>query len=795
MLAKKPGFTAMVVLVLAVGIGANTTVYTGINTFLKLFSSSSDEPDRIVMLEEKNRPYGINESLVSYERFFDWQQGCHAFEAMAFGATGVAELLTENQIERLPIIRWSPDVCAVLGIRLHLGRAFAPDEDQVGKNQVALVSYSFWKSHLGADPAILGQTLTLDGELYRIIGVLPAKAGIWGMLVNVWIPLPKQMPPSGDMWGPLGITARLKTGVSRDQAQAEVIAVATSLTPASTGAHANWTVEIASLEQDSESIAKKAYLFQIPVGLVLLVACSNAASLILVRGCTRRREMSIRLALGARRTRIVGQLLTESIVCALLAGIAGVGANYIGMLVLRRLAPPEVSTLLDGMGFRVDAWVLIFVLSVSMLTGILCGLFPALHLSQQKLSESLRVAAPSPLEGRSRSRFFNGLVVTQIALSLVLLMGTGLVVRSLLQVRRVDLGFNPEGILATTIHLPKEHYPQDAAKRDLYRRLLEKTLCLPGVQAVAASSNCPQDRSAQVNIRSVGDREVVPQRLEEMPRIRVINPEYFAALRTPLLKGRCFESADEHGTSRTVIINETLAQRLWSDQNPVGQQVDILDNNLGVHEVIGVVENIACLEFKPEYKPTLYIPFTKCPADTISLAIRTNTDPMQLANTMREIIAQAASDVSVRWMESLSDSLASSLFAKMWHALIFFTAILATVALILSTTGIYGIMTYAAQQRTHEIGIRLALGAHTGHVLSLTMKRGIALILLGLAIGAPVAFGLARLLASLLYDVSPADPVTLVCVSLLLGGTALLACYLPARRAAKVDPMEALRCE
>ncbi len=794
MLAKSPGLTALIVLVLAVGIGVNTTIFVAINAWLNALTARVDRPQKIVFLEERNRPWGIKDSLTGQANFADWQRRCTSFEALTRWQMGGGGLRVGSDTEKTTVCRWSLDVCRVLGIRPRLGRTFAPDEDQAGQERVMILCHRVWKSRWGGDPNVLGQSVFLDEQPYRIIGVLPPDLGLFDMMgTAVWVPIPGAANPQEGAWDDFFLLGRLKADVSLEQAAREVDTIAKNMTGAYVRGDTDWTVSPRSLLEDLGKGAKPALFLQIPVALVLLIACSNAASLILARGSARKREISVRLALGAGRGRIVRQLLTESVLCALPAGAAGLLLLAGGLSMLRGTGDPKWQRFTSVFG--VDNRVFLFALFVSALTGIVCGLVPALQVSKQNLSESLKAAGVNPWEGKSRLRFLNSLVVVEFVVSLVLLVTAGLLVRSFLRVQHTDLGFDPRNLLTVSVVLPEAQYAGDSAKRTALRGVSDQLRALPGVQSLAVAQDWPFEGFHSVRLRAAGASEAADLSLREMPLICPINPEYFATLRIQVLRGRCFTPEDDLDTSRTVVLNQALAQHLWPRGEAVGQRLEILDRDLGVHEVVGVVANVKRFTLRPEDKPTVYLPLARYPVSRLSLALRTWGDPAELGPAARAAVAGCLPERSILHVGTLQDRIARSFAVFLPRLMMIFMTVLSGLALVLSSTGIYGIMAYATSQRTQEIGVRLALGARTANVLSLVMRRGLKLTALGLALGSVLALGVAQVLRGLLYETSPTDPVTFAGVCSLLAAVALLACYLPARRAAKIDPMAALRCE
>jgi putative ABC transport system permease protein len=747
----------------------------------------------VVLLSEQNHPWEVEERLVSPATVRDWESRCTAFEAISFWQMGSLTWRNGTETQRIPALRWSPGIFTILGMRLPLGRPFAPGEDQPGKDKVAVLSHEFWQADFGADPNVLGRTIELNNQLYTVIGVRPPDMGFLDLMGAVWIPLTSVTGRSGRGWSDVGMVARLKAGTSLARARLEIDTVAKSMAQVYRSDLQDWTVDVQPLLQWMNKLSRPAFFLHVPVALVLLIACTNAASLIIARGSARRRELSVRLALGASRGRIVRQLLTESLLYALPAGIAALGLIQGGVFLLLRLASPKLAWLIQRNG--INLYVLVFAAAVSALTGLGCGLSPALLLTRESPSESLRVITGQGHE-RSRRRFLSSLVVLQIALSLSLLIPAGLLIRSFVRVQQLDMGFNPKNLLTIDTSLANPQSGLDHRNREIYRQILEEVQALPGVQSIALSSSLPWAHSGATSVRPVDAPEPTGRR-REPPQIRPINPTYFSALGIPLLRGRCFTPQDDHETARTVVVNEALARLLFPGEDVIGRHLDILDQGMGVHEIVGVVGNIKQLAhvLKPQDGPTVYVPFSRRPVGQFSVVVRASRDPERLTRPLGEAIARAHPDLSVRQTGSVKDRMARTLSLNWPHVAATYMVVLSVVALLFASTGIYGIVAYAAEQRTHEIGIRLAMGARASQVLIMVMKRGLKLTLFGLLLGSLVAYVVAQIISGLLYETSPIDTLTLVSVYALLTAMALLACYLPSRKAARLDPMAALRCE
>lgn len=798
MLAKSPGFTAVTVLTLALGIGANTAIFSVVHAVL-LRPLPLKEPDRLVWFWETQPD--LPTAPFSAPEFLDYQSQNQTFEQIAAVRQTNFNLTGADPVERLRGAVVSTNFFSLLGVRPFVGRDFRPEEGQPGAPRVALLSYELWQRRFGGEPNVVGRTLTLNGESVTVIGVLlPEFRFLPG--IELWLnpqhivpePLSNYRDQYLTMRGLhyLSIVGRLKPSASLAQAQADLDTIARRLQQQHPR-QANHGVRLITLHERRTGHARATLLTLLAaVGFVLLIACANVANLLLARATRRHKEIAIRAALGAGRGRLVCQLLTESLLLGLLGGAIGLLAAIWGVDLLRTASPPNIPRLEE---IRIDQYVLGFALAASLLTGLLFGLAPALWVSSPALTEALKEGGSrSMVAGPSRNRLSNLLIVSEVALALVLLVGAGLLVRSFVRLLDVEMGFNPEKLITMKISFLGKKYAEEAWRRDLVRRLLERLEVLPGVRGVAVANDLPLQGQDTTSTPAVEGRP-----LSEFERIGVgvhpVNPGYFRAMGIPLLKGRFFSEQDGADAPPVVIINEALARRFWPNEDPIGKEIGVFG---GSHsgkfaEVIGVVGNVRYTGLAGEISLDAYAPYEQVPWPHIALAIRTATDPAPLVTAVRQEVKSLDSELpiySVRTMEEVtSETLAPR---RLTLALV---GLFALLALVLAAVGIYGLMAYTVMRRTHEIGIRLALGAERGQILRLVIRQGMALVLIGVAIGVGGALALTRLLSSLLFGVSPSDPVTFAFTVLLLTAVALLACYLPARQATKIDPMAALRYE
>jgi putative ABC transport system permease protein len=784
MLVKAPGFTLIAVLTLALGIGANTAIFSVVNAVL-LRPLPYENPGQLVRLWADNSGQRTEQKPFAPAEITDFRDQLTAFEAIGlFDIGGSGNLTGGAQPERVNEAEATPGLFTALGVRPILGRTFSSDETEVKRSKVALISEGLWRRRFGADPDFAGRTVQLDGENFTVVGVLPTSF---------------KFPEKVDLWLPFSFTAadwkndrqhyyvesvgRLRPGVTMAQARAELETIIHRLSPNFPAWRKKWGVTLVPMhEQVVGKVSSTLWILFGAVSFVLLIACVNVANLLLARAASRQQEIAIRAALGAGRPRIVRQLLTESLLLAVSGGGAGaliaVGAIKLFSISLLASLPRAEEVTVDGRAL----W---FTMAVSIVTGVVFGLTPALQGSNPNLNETLKEGGRH--SSGSRAGLRNLLVVSEIALSLVLLVGAGLLVKSFLRLQSVNAGFDPHNVLTMQVTLPNKQYTDTARQNAFVRQTLERLETLPGVKSVAATINLPIENTWGMGYR-VPDHDNTPNQIADNV---YITPGYFRTMGISVLKGRDFSDHDAVATSPVVIISESLARKHFHDENPLGQRL-----NTGVNrEIIGVVADVKSRGLELESAPTIYLPYAQKQtiATFFTYAIRAETEPLGLAGAVENEIRNTDKNLPVANVRTMEQIVSTSLAQR--RLTMFLLAIFALTAVALAAVGIYGVMSYSMSQRRRELGIRMALGARGRDVLAMTMRQGMKQALLGVALGLFGAFWLTDLIKGLLFGVRPTDPLTFAAVASLLVAVAMLACYLPARRATKVDPLVALRRE
>jgi putative ABC transport system permease protein len=797
MLMKRPGFTIVALITLALGIGANTAVFSVVNAVL-LRPLPFPQSERLVYVWESLRSDPKVEDSMTPYNFTDLRERNQDFDAyFAFRYTNMA-LTGAGVPESLNAIEASADFGRTMAVAPALGRVFAADEDQPGKNSVAIISDGFWKRRFGSSLQVVGQSVQLNGEAHTIIGVMPAGFDFPAPDIDVWKPLALDLSKYRRGTAFLQGVARLKDGVTLEQARADLLAISAQLEEQYPNNNRDVTFKPVLLRTQLVGEIEKPLLILFgAVVLVLLIACVNVANLVLGRATARWKEIALRSALGASRGSLIRLLLTESVLLGLFGGVLGLLLAAYGIDALTKINPDAISSRHQ---VTMDGFVIAFTFAMSLVTGVLFGLVPAWQATGTDLNRALREDNRTATGAGRLKVIRSGLVVAEIGLSLVLLVGAGLLLQSFWKLLHVNPGFRPENVVTCAVSLPRVRYPEARQRADFYRRTLDELRATPGVESAAAVTSLPFSGSRGNSSFTIDGRPVPADSNGPSADRHQTSPGYFQAMGIPLLAGRDFSDTDDSTHPGVVIINETAAKQFWPDEDPIGKHLTVgMPDEVALYgkpvsrEIIGIVGNIKHQELNGDFQPEIYFPAWQLPADNMALVVRGPAAAENLINGMRSAVLSVDKDQPIRRARLLESSIARSVAPQRFVTMLLM--LFAAIALLLAAVGIYGVMSYTVAQRTHEIGIRIALGAQTNDVLRLVVGQGMLLAGLGLAVGLVAALALTRLMQTLLFNISASDPITFAAIALLLGGVALLACYLPARRAAKVDPMVALRYE
>ena len=794
MLLKNPTMTIIALLALTLGIGANTAIFSVVNAVL-LRSFPYYDADRIALVWEKKQGGRTDQNVINLGNFMDWKEQNQVFSDMAVFFDRSFNLTGNGEPEEIPVQFATTNLFSVLGTNPLLGRTFQAEEGGAGQPGLAVISYALWQRRFGGDMQIVGKQITLNNQPTTVIGVMPANFG-WHIQKGTQVSKP------ADIWVPFQITndfrgrrgrfassvARLKPGVTIEQAQAEMDTVAARLAQQYTF-NTNWGVNVVPLRtQFTGEIRKPLLILLGAVGFVLLIACANVANLLLARASARRREIAVRAGLGASRWRITRQLLTESVMLSVIGGTLGVLVAWWGTKALVALSPPA---LIDLQRISVNLPVLGFTLGLAVITGLIFGLAPALEATRFDLHDSLKEGGKNVGGGGHRLR--NVFVITQVALALVLLVGAGLLVRSLNRLQSVDPGFNAENLLTVRVTLPAQRYEEEPKRIDFFQQAIARMKAIPGVEA-AGAINTPPFTGLYSGTTVEVDGQKLPPGQELKTGVCVTDVNYFQAMQIPLKQGRFYTEQEATQMRHVVLVNEAFVRKNLGGENPIGHKLTIyMKDDIVPSEIIGVVGDHKHLGLDTSVEPVSYWPHPELVYPGMTIVLRTKGDATAVAPAAREVIRgldpqQPIGEIST--MESLlSTSVARSRFSAS------LLAVFSVVALVMAAVGIYGVMSYSVLQRTHEIGVRMALGAQRVDVLKLVVTKGVVLALVGVAVGLAASFAVTRLLSTLLFEVTTTDAVTFVAVSVGLFVVTLLACYVPARRATRVDPLKALRYE
>src|SRR5215213_4857774 len=794
-LLKRPGFTVIALITLALGIGANTAIFSVVNAVL-LRPLPFQKPEELVIVWEDATLVGFPHNTPAPANYVDWKTQNQSFADMAATHETSYNLTGDGEPERVTAYAVTANFFPLLGVQPLLGRSFLNEEDRPGGNKVVVLSYSLWQSRYGADRNILNREILLNGEKHSVVGVMPSSFQFFEKDARLWVPIAMDQEDWANRGGHyLTVVARLKPGVSVAQAHADMNAIMRRIAtdhPAETMEGKIGAVVLPVRDQFVGDARGLLIVLLIAVAFVLLIACANVAGLLLARAVARRKEIALRLALGAGRARVVRQLLTESLLLAVAAGVLGSLLAYASFTFLQGLVPEEMAL---AASLKLDVRILIFTIAVSIITGIIFGLVPALQSANFDLNDALKQSS-----GRvtSTGRLRNAMIVFEVALSIVLLVGAGLLIQTLFQLFRQYSMLEPEKVLTMRTVLPREKYKEPQQRDNYYQQVLQRVEHLPGVVAAGYSTSIPLVwKGGTSGFYPEGLKAPVPGMAYDANH-RQVSTNYLKAMNIPLRQGRYFDTRDNSQSVSVAIVNESMARQYWPGENVLGRRFKLGDPEEDTPwiEIVGVVADVRQMGIDEPVKAEMYFPYQQ--DNTVwymprEIAIRTNGDPSDLAGPVRQIIREVDPDQPVSNVATMAEVLGTEAAERRMGMIML--AGFAGLALLLASLGIYGVLAYFVTQHTHEIGVRQALGATPRNILFLVLRKGMGLTLVGVAIGVGAAFALTRLMSSLLFGVTAADPLTFATVPLLLVGVALLACYIPARRATKVDPLVALRYE
>jgi putative ABC transport system permease protein len=795
MLLKNPTMTIIALLALTLGIGANTAIFSVVNAVL-LRSFPYSDADRLVLVWEKKQGGRTDQNVINLGNFTDWKEQNQVFTDMAVFFDRSLNLTGDGEPEEVPVQFATTNLFSVLGTNPLLGRTFqASDEGGAGQPGLAVISYGLWQRRFGGDTSIVGRQISLNNQPTTVIGVMPANFG-WHIQkgtqvskpADIWVPFPITNDVRGRRGRFASSVARLKPGVTIQQAQTEMDTIGARLAQQYTF-NANWGVNVVPLRtQFTGEIRRPLLILLGAVGFVLLIACANVANLLLARASARRREIALRTGLGASRWRITRQLLTESVMLSVIGGTLGVLVAWWGTKALVALSPPA---LIDLQRVSVNLPVLAFTLGLAVITGLIFGLAPALEATRFDLHDSLKEGGKNVGGGGHRLR--KVFVITQVALALVLLVGAGLLVRSLNRLQAVDPGFNAQNLLTVRVTLPAQRYQEEPKRIDFFQQAIARMKTIPGVEA-AGAINTPPFTGLYSGTTVEVDGEKLPPGQELKTGVCVTDANYFQTMQIPLKQGRFYTEQEATQMRHVVLVNEAFVRKNLGGENPIGHKLTIYmkDDNVP-SEIIGVVGDHKHLGLDTSVEPVSYWPHPELVYPGMTIVLRTKGDASAVAPSAREVIRRLDPQQPIGEISTMESLLSVSVARSRFSASLL--AVFSIVALVMAAVGIYGVMSYSVLQRTHEIGVRMALGAQRRDVLKLVVTKGVVLALIGVAVGLVASFAVTRLLATLLFEVTTTDAVTFVAVSIGLFVVTLLACYVPARRATRVDPLKALRYE
>ena len=789
------GFTAVVLLTLALGIGANTMIFSVVNAVV-LRPLPYEDSDRLIFASQTTADVAVKPfSIFEYN---DWRDQNQVFEHLAAFRWDNFNLIGDAQPERLQVSMVTANVFPMLRVEPMMGRVFTADEDKPGSNRVVVLSYDLWQRRFGADRDVVGKTLNLDGQQYTVIGVMPQgfafypspiyRAALWmplGQFANNWMANRNARP---------GIYAvgRLKDGVTIEQARTEMQTIAARLEQQYPESNSGNRAFIVPLHQHLiRNVRTSVLLLLGAVALVLLIACANVTNLLLGRAATRQREISIRAAMGATQWRLIRQLLTESLVQSLVGAVLGLGVAYLGLKFFLSISPANLPRVTE---INIDGRVLWFTLLISILTGLIFGLAPAIHSSKVDLSKVLKETARGSA-GIARRQIRNLLVIGEVALALFLLVASVLIVRSFIRLADANPGFDVRNVLAMQISLPPSKYAEDWRRRAFAQQLIERVKALPGVESAAEVTPLPLSGDGRQAPFIIEGAPVVASNQIPFADLASVSPGYFETMGIKLLRGRYFTGQDKEDGAQVAIIDESMARRFWPNEDPIGKRLKIgpADPNSPWLQIVGVVGHLKNYGVAEESRIQMFRPYPQVPFNQISIVVRTSRDPAALMGAVRGEVAGIDQDQPVYNVRTMEDLLATTLAPR--RLVVFLLGAFALLALVLGAIGVYSVLAYSVTERKREIGIRMALGAQQSSILKLVMRQGLSLVLIGMIVGLAGIYVFKQVVANLLFELTATDPISYISSLVVLATVAILACYLPARKATKVDPMVALRQE
>ena len=799
MFVKNPGFTAVAVVTLALGIGANTAIFSVVDRVL-LKRPPYKDPDRLAMVWGTNPQRGRDITLVSPADFEDWRKLNTVFEDLAPSRDAGYSLTGMGEPETITGYRFAGNFFRVMGVSAAIGRTFDENDDQAGSERVVVLSHKLWQRRFGGDPSVVGRSITLSGNPYTVIGVMPAGFA-HPQTSELWTPLTLSSLSSQVLANRqrrfLRVMARLKQGVTVSQAEAEMNQIALRLQQENPQTNAGEGAKLETIQEGYAGDARTPLMVLLgAVGFVLLIACANIANLFLARAASRQKEIAIRLALGAGRGRLMRQFLTESILLSLVGGACGLVLTLWSTGFLVSLFPKNIANLSlpQVEDIPINSRVMVFTILIAIATGVVFGLVPALQSAKVDLTSTLKETGGSVAAGVRSGRFRGGLVVAEVALALVLLIGAGLMIKSFWRLQNADLGLDPKNVMTLEVLLPDYKYGEPKKWAAFLQDAMHRIEALPGVQSAGAINFLPLTGFWGTSTFTIEGQPIPAPGDEPEADNRVITENYFRTMGMRLLKGRTFTGQDGEKAPHVAVLNETAARRFFSNEDPIGKRINLGDaKEPNLTEIVGVVNDVKAFGLEEETHADLYRPFAQAPFPLIAFAVRASGDRASLTGALSGEIWAVDKDQPVFKVISMDQLAAESITLRRVSMLL--VVAFATLALALAAVGVYGVISYSVSQRTHEIGIRMALGAQGSDVLRMLVKEGMSLALIGVAIGLVAGFVLTRLIASVLYGVGANDPVTFIVVPILLIGVAAAACLIPARRATKVDPMNALRYE